>query len=69
MKFLKGWRTVIVNAVMAAPLAWDVIWAVIQTSEFQALIPAQYMPFYALAVSAVNIWLRKITTTPMGHKS
>ena len=71
MKFfegLRGWRTVIANFLMALPIAWDVIWILLQTPEFKAVIPAEWLPFYSLGMVVVNLWLRKVTITPMGKR-
>jgi hypothetical protein len=67
---LKGWWTVAVNTLAASPLALDaaqpLLTAILGLPEFQALIPVGLLPYYALALAAVNIWLRSITDTPIG---
>lgn len=67
---LKGWWTVAFNVLAASPLALDaaqpLIIAVLMLPEFQALIPESLLPYYGLALAAVNIWLRRITDTPIG---
>jgi hypothetical protein len=67
---LKGWWTVIFNVLAASPLALDaaqpLIIAILALPEFQALIPQALLPYYALALAGVNIWLRSITDTPIG---
>jgi len=63
---LKGWWTVAFNCVAASPLLADLAVAVIALPEFQALIPEGALPYYALGVAAVNIWLRSLTDTPIG---
>lgn len=68
MTKLKGYRTLIVNAILGLPLAWDVIWLVLQTPEFQGVIPQDWLPYYSLGMVVVNMYLRKITTTPMGRR-
>jgi hypothetical protein len=68
IKLLKGYRTLIANILMAGPVVWDVAWLLTQTPEFKAIIPIEYMPYYSLGMVTVNLFLRKITTTPMGTK-
>lgn len=56
---LKGWRTIAFNAFAA-------VIPILQMAEFGAIIPREYMPYYALGLVLANMLLRKITTTPMG---
>ena len=63
----KGWRTISANVAMALPVVLDVAWAVIQTDEFGSVIPHQYLHYYSMFIVGVNVYLRKITTTPMGR--
>lgn len=67
---LKGWWTVAFNVLAASPLALDaaqpLIVAVLMLPEFQELIPVALLPYYGLALAAVNIWLRSLTDTPIG---
>jgi len=69
MTLFKGYRTWLINILMGLPLAWDVIWQVLQTREFHAVIPAEYLPYYSLAMVLVNMFMRKITTTPAGVRT
>jgi hypothetical protein len=66
----KGWWTVAVNTLAAAPLAFDatmpLLVNILGMPEVQALIPVGLAPYYALMLAAVNIWLRSITDTPVG---
>ena len=58
---MKGFRTLAFNAVaMALPI--------IELTEFRDVIPDNYLPWYALTVALANIWLRSVTTTPIGTK-
>lgn len=68
MDVFKGYRTLIVNFAMMLPMLWDVVWQIAQSPEFRAVIPEEYLTFYALLMVAVNMYLRKITTTPIGRK-
>jgi len=56
---LKGWKTILVN------LAFMII-PIMDMAEFAAIVPAEYMKYYALAMVIANLWLRKITTTAIG---
>lgn len=59
--FLKGWRTVGFAGLTA-------LIAFLSMPEFQAVVPKEYLPWVLLAVAMGNIFLRWITTTPMGRK-
>jgi hypothetical protein len=67
---LKGYRTVIVNAlagaVAAIELALPVMMEVIGMPEWRGLLPQGWLPYYALGLALLNLWLRSITTTPLG---
>ena len=64
--FLKGWRTWIVNGLFAILPLFEVVVQVANLPEFKNVIPAQYLPYYALALVLANMWLRKITSTALG---
>lgn len=36
--------------------------------ELRWILPQGWLPYYALALALLNIWLRTITTTPVGRK-
>lgn len=57
----KGWKTVTFNVLAA-------IVPILELTEIRGVVPEQYLPFYALAVAMGNVYLRSITTTPMGKK-
>lgn len=67
---LKGYRTVIVNAVAgivaAAELALPVVVELFGMPEWGGLLPQGWLPYYALSLALLNLWLRSITTTPLG---
>jgi len=69
---LKGYRTVIVNvlagAVAAVELALPVAMEMIGMPEWRGLLPEGWLPYYALGLSLLNLWLRCITTTRVGRK-
>ena len=64
---LKGLRTLIFNFIAAIPLAFDVLMQILMSEEFKAVIPAEWLPYYGLAILIANMILRAITTTPMGR--
>lgn len=70
IKKLKGWRTVIFNAVAAVPAGIDILVQLVQvaqsSTEIQALIPTAWMPGYLLLVGLINIYLRTQTAAPVG---
>jgi len=55
MTFLKGWRTVIFNAVVAVAAYLD-----------PNIFPVEYRPIALLVVALANLALRTMTTTPVG---
>lgn len=61
LQSLKGWKTVTFNLLAA-------IVPILELTELRDVVPEQYLPFYALAVAMGNVYLRSITTTPMGKK-
>lgn len=61
LQSLKGWKTVTFNVLAAVvPL--------LELTELKGIVPEEYLPFYALAVAMGNVYLRSVTTTPMGKK-
>lgn len=61
---LKGYKTILANLVMLAPILFDIL----VSSEFRQLIPSVYLPYYSLGVLVVNMYLRTLTTTPVGKR-
>jgi len=64
---LKGYRTVLVNALAAIPLALEAAMQVLALPEVADIIPEGWMPWYALALVLANLILRTATTTPLGR--
>lgn len=61
LNLVKGWKTAFVNiAFTAIPI--------LQLTEFKMVIPMKYLPWYALGIALINLWLRSVTTTPIGQK-
>lgn len=61
LQSLKGWKTVTFNVLAA-------IVPILELTETKGIVPEEYLPFYALAVAMGNVYLRSVTTTPMGKK-
>ncbi len=58
---LKGYKTIIFNMLAAVvPL--------MELTELKAVIPDNYLPFYVLAIAMGNLYLRSVTTTPVGKQ-
>lgn len=69
---LKGYRTLILNALAGTlagiELALPQIVDLLGLPELRGLLPEGWLPGYALALAILNIWLRVVTTTPVGRK-
>lgn len=67
---LKGYRTVIFNALAAVVVIVlelaPVIMPLLGMAEVQALIPDAWLAWYLLAVALGNMALRAVTDTPVG---
>lgn len=59
---LKGYKTIVFNLLAA-------VVPIMELTELKAMVPGDYMPIYLLVVALGNVWLRSITTTPVGKKS
>jgi hypothetical protein len=57
----KGWKTVTFNVLAA-------IVPILELTELKGIVPEEYLPFYALAVAMGNVYLRSVTSTPVGKK-
>lgn len=69
MKFMpKGFRTLIANAVVVAlPVAAETL-AFLDVFDWRSILPPDYAGWVIMAVGVLNIWLRFVTTTPVGEK-
>ena len=65
---MKGYRTIIVNAALAVIPFLTVLSQVLAMPELQPFIPEKDMPAYMLIGAVINLYLRTITTTPVGKK-
>lgn len=68
LRRFKGWRTWMFNIIAALPILFDVIVEVALSHEVRAVLPPHVLPWYSLAVLFVNLLLRRMTTTPLGHR-
>lgn len=66
--FFRGWRTIIVNTIAAIPVVFDHTLQIILSSEFEQLLPHEWMHEYLILVFVINLFLRRITRTPMCKK-
>lgn len=57
---MKGWRTITFNVLTT-------IVPIISLTEWHAVFPSEWLPYWLLVVAIANIYLRTITTTPMGR--
>jgi hypothetical protein len=60
-KKLKGYRTVAVNTLL-------MVMPILEMSELLSVLPDGWQNWYAIAMAVINLWLRSITTTPVGKK-
>ena len=68
MNMFRGFRTIVVNAVMALPLLAEPVGQILNAPEIRDVIPAPYLPYYGIGMVVVNMILRSITTTPVGRR-
>jgi len=57
---MKGWRTIAFNILSA-------IVPILALTEWHAVFPTAWLPYWMLIVALVNTYLRTITTTPIGR--
>lgn len=67
-KLLKGWRTVIVGAIVGVPLALLEILEAFQMINLREVLPEPWGSRLALGVTVLMILLRLITSGPVGAK-
>jgi hypothetical protein len=65
---LKGWRTIIANAVVGLPATLLFIYEQFQGVDITPLIPAKYAAAAVAGMAVVGVVLRILTTGPVGHK-
>jgi hypothetical protein len=60
-KKIKGYRTILVNTLLT-------IMPILEMTELLSVLPDGWQNWYAIAMAVINLWLRSITTTPVGKK-
>lgn len=58
---MKGWKTIVFNLVLA-------LLGVLETTNWVDVIPENWAGVVMLIVGALGLWLRGLTTTPVGKK-
>ena len=64
---LKGWKTVVVNAVIGLPATALYIYEQFEGVDITPLIPARYAAAAVAGMAVLGVVLRIITTGPIGH--
>lgn len=65
---MKGFRTLIFNTAIAVlPVLGETL-AFLDVFDWKTILPPEYAGWFILAIGLLNIWLRMITTTPVGEK-
>lgn len=65
---LKGWKTLVANAVVGLPATLLYLYTEFASIDFTPLIPAKYVALFLIVNSAVGVVLRIMTTGPVGAK-
>jgi hypothetical protein len=65
---LKGWKTVIANAMTGFPAALYGLYLEFQAVDFTPVIPTKYVALAVVGMSVLGVILRLITTGPVGSK-
>lgn len=65
---LKGWKTVVANALLGIPSGSYYIYMEFQGVDVTPLIPAKYVGAAVACMAVLGVILRIITTGPLGHK-
>jgi hypothetical protein len=69
---MKGYRTLAVNGIAGVLIGVEAllphVLEVFGMPEVRGMLPEGWVPYYALGLALLNIWLRTITTTPVGRR-
>jgi hypothetical protein len=58
---MKGYRTIIFNALSA-------VVPIVSLTEWHAIFPAEWLPYWLFAVALINVYLRTVTSTALGRR-
>lgn len=58
---LKGYKTILFNVLAA-------VVPIMELTELSAVVPDHYLPFYMLVIAMGNMYLRTVTTSPVGKQ-
>jgi hypothetical protein len=65
---LKGWKTVVVNAIVGLPASLLFLYEQFQGVDVTPLIPAQYAAAVIAGMAVLGVILRIATTGPIGTR-
>lgn len=66
---LKGWRTIIANAMVGFPAALYGLYLEFSTVDLTPVIPQKYVAAFLVANAVLGAILRWMTTGPIGEKA
>jgi hypothetical protein len=66
---LKGWRTIIINAVIGGAALLLTVIDSLQGVDIAPLLPPQWTPRVIAGMAVAGVLLRLITTGPVGKKA
>lgn len=58
---LKGYKTILFNVLAA-------VVPIMELTELSAVVPDHYLPLYMLVIAMGNMYLRTVTTSPVGKQ-
>lgn len=65
---LKGWKTVVINALVGLPASLLFLYEQFQGVDVTPLIPAKYVAAAVAGMAVLGVVLRIVTTGPVGAK-
>lgn len=66
---LKGYRTIIANAVVGLPAMALFFYTAFSTVDLTPVIPAKYVALFVVCNAVLGVILRLLTTGPIGSKA
>jgi hypothetical protein len=58
---MKGYRTIAFNTLSA-------VVPIVSLTEWHAVFPAEWLPYWLLVVALINVYLRTVTSTALGRR-